>query len=392
MESTVLGTPLTLSTVDTGTTPISLPQSHVALVAAKAIIALALMTLVWLIRMVMIAHGIQRILQDVEDTILQISLQAMRAVLVTVEMMEIDKMITTILTFMKIVKMILLPLIHMEMVALGTLKTHPDVELMMIQTLQLLKIAVPVAVELTMIATLVMRMRTMTTIVMMALQTKMDVLTTCLWLIPMAILAFTTVAIQVAVGTLMTMISFRQRPVVLVHLALTMKKMKTTSVKMIWQWPTTVDMDALSMISILITVEFTIATISQRVWLAVLVLEKVLKTPPVLILTLQLILMVMTAHGIQTIQEDVVITMIQTFWLQINAVLVVVAMSLIVLTPVLMITLLLTQMDSHAMLTLCSQMIVVRTMTMISPLLKLAVLVKICMIKITKLLLLFLAP
>lgn len=146
------------------------------------------------------------------------------------------------------------------------------------------------------------------------------------------------------------------------------------------------------MISILITVEFTIATISQRVWLAVLVLEKVLKTPPVLILTLQLILMVMTAHGIQTIQEDVVITMIQTFWLQINAVLVVVAMSLIVLTPVLMITLLLTQMDSHAMLTLCSQMIVVRTMTMISPLLKLAVLVKICMIKITKLLLLFLAP
>jgi|TARA_B110000285_G_scaffold92024_1_gene105425 hypothetical protein len=151
-------------------------------------------------------------------------------------------------------------------------------------------------------------------------------------------------------------------------------------------------MDALSMISILITVEFTIATISQRVWLAVLVLEKVLKTPPVLILTLQLILMVMTAHGIQTIQEDVVITMIQTFWLQINAVLVVVAMSLIVLTPVLMITLLLTQMDSHAMLTLCSQMIVVRTMTMISPLLKLAVLVKICMIKITKLLLLFLAP
>ena len=67
------------------------------------------------------------------------------------------------------------------------------------------------------------------------------------------------------------------------------------------------------MISILITVEFTIATISQRVWLAVLVLEKVLKTPPVLILTLQLILMVMTAHGIQTIQEDVVITMIQTF-------------------------------------------------------------------------------
>jgi len=36
--------------------------------------------------------------------------------------------------------------------------------------------------------------------------------------------------------------------------------------------------------------------------------------------------MVMTAHGIQTIQEDVVITMIQTFWLQINAVLVVVAM------------------------------------------------------------------
>jgi hypothetical protein len=392
MESTVLGTPLTLSTVDTGTTPISLPQSHVALVAAKAIIALALMTLVWLIRMVMIAHGIQRILQDVEDTILQISLQAMRAVLVTVEMMEIDKMITTILTFMKIVKMILLPLIHMEMVALGTLKTRPDVELMMIQTLQLLKIAVPVAVELTMIATLVMRMRTMTTIVMMALQTKMDVLTTCLWLIPMAILAFTTVAIQVAVGTLMTMISFRQRPVVLVHLALTMKKMKTTSVKMIWQWPTTVDMDALSMISILITVEFTIATISQRVWLAVLVLEKVLKTPPVLILTLQLILMVMTAHGIQTIQEDVVITMIQTFWLQINAVLVVVAMSLIVLTPVLMITLLLTQMDSHAMLTLCSQMIVVRTMTMISPLLKLAVLVKICMIKITKLLLLFLAP
>jgi len=151
-------------------------------------------------------------------------------------------------------------------------------------------------------------------------------------------------------------------------------------------------MDALSMISILITVEFMIATISQRVWLAVLVLEKVLKTPPVLILTLQLILMVMTAHGIQTIQEDVVITMIQTFWLQINAVLVVVAMSLIVLTPVLMITLLLTQMDSHAMLTLCSQMIVVRTMTMISPLLKLAVLVKICMIKITKLLLLFLAP
>jgi len=146
------------------------------------------------------------------------------------------------------------------------------------------------------------------------------------------------------------------------------------------------------MISILITVEFMIATISQRVWLAVLVLEKVLKTPPVLILTLQLILMVMTAHGIQTIQEDVVITMIQTFWLQINAVLVVVAMSLIVLTPVLMITLLLTQMDSHAMLTLCSQMIVVRTMTMISPLLKLAVLVKICMIKITKLLLLFLAP
>lgn len=146
------------------------------------------------------------------------------------------------------------------------------------------------------------------------------------------------------------------------------------------------------MISILITVEFTIATISQRVWLAVLVLEKVLKTPPVLILTLQLILMVMTAHGIQTILEDVVITMIQTFWLQINAVLVVVAMSLIVLTPVLMITLLLTQMDSHAMLTLCSQMIVVRTMTMISPLLKLAVLVKICMIKITKLLLLFLAP
>lgn len=180
MESTVLGTPLTLSTVDTGTTPISLPQSHVALVAAKAIIALALMTLVWLIRMVMIAHGIQRILQDVEDTILQISLQAMRAVLVTVEMMEIDKMITTILTFMKIVKMILLPLIHMEMVALGTLKTRPDVELMMIQTLQLLKIAVPVAVELTMVATLVMRMRTMTTIVMMALQTKMDVLTTCL--------------------------------------------------------------------------------------------------------------------------------------------------------------------------------------------------------------------
>jgi len=85
-------------------------------------------------------------------------------------------------------------------------------------------------------------------------------------------------------------------------------------------------MDALSMISILITVEFTIATISQRVWLAVLVLEKVLKTPPVLILTLQLILMVMTAHGIQTIQEDVVITMIQTFWLQINAVLVVEAM------------------------------------------------------------------
>lgn len=146
------------------------------------------------------------------------------------------------------------------------------------------------------------------------------------------------------------------------------------------------------MISILITVEFTIATISQRVWLAVLVLEKVLKTPPVLILTLQLILMVMTAHGIQTILEDVVITMIQTFWLQINAVPVVVAMSLIVLTPVLMITLLLTQMDSHAMLTLCSQMIVVRTMTMISPLLKLAVLVKICMIKITKLLLLFLAP
>ena len=67
------------------------------------------------------------------------------------------------------------------------------------------------------------------------------------------------------------------------------------------------------MISILITVEFTIATISQRVWLAVLVLEKVLKTPPVLILTLQLILMVMTAHGIQTILEDVVITMIQTF-------------------------------------------------------------------------------
>jgi len=56
------------------------------------------------------------------------------------------------------------------------------------------------------------------------------------------------------------------------------------------------------------------------------VLEKVLKTPPVLILTLQLILMVMTAHGIQTIQEDAVITMIQTFWLQINAVLVVVAM------------------------------------------------------------------
>lgn len=146
------------------------------------------------------------------------------------------------------------------------------------------------------------------------------------------------------------------------------------------------------MISILITVEFTIATISQRVWLAVLVLEKVLKTPPVLILTLQLILMVMTAHGIQTILEDVVITMIQTFWLQINAVPVVVAMSLIVLTPVLMITLLLTQMDSHAMLTLCSQMIVVRTMTMISPLLKHAVLVKICMIKITKLLLLFLAP
>ena len=72
-------------------------------------------------------------------------------------------------------------------------------------------------------------------------------------------------------------------------------------------------MDALSMISILITAEFTIATISQRVWLAVLVLEKVLKTPPVLILTLQLILMVMTAHGIQTILEDVVITMIQTF-------------------------------------------------------------------------------
>lgn len=135
-----------------------------------------------------------------------------------------------------------------------------------------------------------------------------------------------------------------------------------------------------------------IATISLRVWLVVLVLEKVLKTPPVLIITPQLILMVMTAHGIQTIQEDVVITMIQTFWLQINAVLVVVAMSLIVLTPVLMITLLLTQMDSHAMLTLCSQMIVVRTMTMISPLLKLAVLVKICMIKITKLLLLFLAP
>jgi len=182
MESTVLGTPLTLSTVDTGMTPISLPQKHVALVAAKEMIVLALMTLVWLMRMVMIAHGIQRILQDVEDTILQISLQAMRAVLVTVEMMEIDKMITTILTFMKIVKMILLPLIHTEMVALGTLKTHPDVELMMIQTLQLLKIAVPVAVELTMIATLVMRMRmrTMTTIVMMALQTKMDVLTTCL--------------------------------------------------------------------------------------------------------------------------------------------------------------------------------------------------------------------
>jgi len=151
-------------------------------------------------------------------------------------------------------------------------------------------------------------------------------------------------------------------------------------------------MDALSMISILITVEFMIATISLRVWLAVLVLEKVLKTPPVLILTLQLILMVMTAHGIQTIQEDVVITMIQTFWLQINAVLVVVAMSLIVLTPVLMITLLLTQMDSHAMLTLFSQMIVVRTMTMISPLLKHAVLVKICLIKMTKLLLLFLAP
>ena len=69
-----------------------------------------------------------------------------------------------------------------------------------------------------------------------------------------------------------------------------------------------------------------IATISLRVWLVVLVLEKVLKTPPVLIITPQLILMVMTAHGIQTIQEDVVITMIQTFWLQINAVLVVVAM------------------------------------------------------------------
>ena len=147
MESTVLGTPLTLSTVDTGTTPISLPQSHVALVAAKEMMTLALMTLVWLMRMVMIAHGIQRILQDVEDTILQISLQAMRAVLVTVEMMEIDKMITTILTFMKIVKiMILLPLIHMEMVALGTLKTHPDVDFTMIQTSQLLKIAVLVVV------------------------------------------------------------------------------------------------------------------------------------------------------------------------------------------------------------------------------------------------------
>lgn len=66
-----------------------------------------------------------------------------------------------------------------------------------------------------------------------------------------------------------------------------------------------------------------------------------------------------------------------TSQLQLNAVLVVVAMLLVLRTPVLMITLSLTQGGSHVMLTLCSQVIVEGTMTMILLQLKPAAHVKI---------------
>jgi len=56
-----------------------------------------------------------------------------------------------------------------------------------------------------------------------------------------------------------------------------------------------------------------------------------------------------------------------TSQLQLNAVLVVVAMLLVLRTSVLMTSPFLTQVDSHVMLILCSQVIVVSTMTMILP-------------------------
>jgi len=90
-------------------------------------------------------------------------------------MMTTDRM-TMILIFMKIAKMIRLSLTHTEMVALGIIRMQVLAELLMIRTSPLMKLAVLVAVGMEIMT--ILRMTTMTIIIMMVNQTRMDVLMT----------------------------------------------------------------------------------------------------------------------------------------------------------------------------------------------------------------------
>jgi hypothetical protein len=124
-----------------------------------------------------IAHGTQTTQELVDHTILKISLLTTRVVHATGEvlMMTTDRM-TMILIFMKIAKMIRLSLTHTEMVALGIIRMQVLAELLMIRTSPLMKLAVLVAVGMEIMT--ILRMTTMTTIIMMVNQTRMDVLMT----------------------------------------------------------------------------------------------------------------------------------------------------------------------------------------------------------------------
>ena len=147
---TVLFILITLTSVDTGTTTISQLQSHVAHVGA--LVADLVTTFLSPTQMGMIVCGTQTSRVIVDNTIPQISLRAKRVVPAATEealLTRRDTLIgTLILMSFRLVKMILQTQIQKEIIALGTLTTHPIVEIMMTQISQLLMIAALVVVDL----------------------------------------------------------------------------------------------------------------------------------------------------------------------------------------------------------------------------------------------------